>query len=687
LEHRVRIGSDIGGTFTDIVTATSDGRFVVTKVPSTPPDFATGLVNGVEQGVHMSRGKPAEVQEVLHACTVATNAILEHRGAKTGLFTTRGFRDVLELRRIRVPRLYDPQYERPEPLVPRELRFELEERTAADGSVLVSLSDAEIERALDLCRKHELEAVAVCFINSYRNPEHERRLGEALRRELPSLYVSISVDVLPEMREYERTSTTVINSYVGPPVSRYLSRTRETLQGRGIRAPLVLMQSSGGVATAQEIEKLPAQIIECGPAAGVVGAAKLAAAVGISDVIAFDMGGTTAKASLIEKGSLFMSDTYEVGSEQSFGGVMAGGAGYALRLPVIDIAEVGAGGGSLVSIDKAGAIQVGPQSAGAVPGPACYGKGNMQPTVTDANVTLGYIGALAGGSLPIDAALARDAIQKAVVERIGGTVEAAAHGIRQVANARMARAIKSVSTYKGRDPRACVLVCYGGNGGVHGPDLAKLMQIKEVLVPPAAGVFSALGLLCADMEGIRMVPVNSSIHAIAGSRLRALVEQGGKELLASPQLAGGIVEASAMMRYEGQLFELAVRIPEGAYGDVGRLTTAFEEEHQRTYGHRPYGNHPVEITSLRVAVRRPSRSPIEAALAALEPVTENMPARNCYFGAEAGWLETPVVSRGVIGRTPRQGPVIVQDVDGTTVVPPDATVWRDPMNNLRISFL
>ncbi|WP_439590493.1 hydantoinase/oxoprolinase family protein [Hydrogenophaga sp.] len=685
----MRIGSDIGGTFTDIVTATGDGRFFVTKVPSTPPDFATGLVHGVETGLRSASGQPDEVAEVLHACTVATNAILEHRGALTGLFTTKGFRDVLELRRIRVPKLYDPQYERPEPLVSRELRFELEERMAADGSVLQSLSDDEIARAITLCKTHSLEAVAVCFINSYRNAENERRLGDALRRALPGVYVSLSVDVLPEMREYERTSTTVINSYVGPPVSKYLSKTRETLQGRGIHAPLVLMQSSGGVASAQEIEKLPAQIIECGPAAGVVGAAKLAAAVGISDVIAFDMGGTTAKASLIEKGRLFLSDTYEVGSEQSFGGVMAGGAGYALRLPVIDIAEVGAGGGSLVAIDKAGAIQVGPKSAGAVPGPACYGKGNTQPTVTDANVALGYIGALAGGTLPIDPDLARDAIQKAVVDRIGGTIEDAAHGIRQVANARMARAIKSVSTYKGRDPRHCVLVCYGGNGGVHGPDLARLMQIKEVLIPPAAGVFSALGLLCADMEAARMVPVNASIASLDSKMLRLLIEDGRSALVASSTslLVGGDLDAFAMMRYEGQLFELAVQIPEKAYeGHLEALATAFEEEHEKTYGHRPHQQHPVEITSIRVTLRRPSKSPIREALAALELSVEVNPDRRCYFGSGFGWIETPVVSRGKVGRDPQTGPLIVQDVDGTTVVPPDASVYRDELNNLRINF-
>lgn len=685
----MRIGSDIGGTFTDIVTATADGRFFVTKVPSTPPDFATGLVHGVEKGLRSSGGSPASVDEVLHACTVATNAILEHRGARTGLFTTRGFRDVLELRRIRVPRLYDPQYERPEPLVPRERRFELNERVAADGSVLQALTDDEIARAVVLCKEHALEAVAVCFINSYRNPENEHRLGEALRRELPGAYVSLSADVLPEMREYERTSTTVINSYVGPPVSKYLSSTRDTLSSRGIKAPLVLMQSSGGVASAQQIEKLPAQIIECGPAAGVVGAAKLAAAVGVSDVIAFDMGGTTAKASLIEKGRLFLTDNYEVGSEQSFGGVMAGGAGYALRLPVIDIAEVGAGGGSLVSIDKAGAIQVGPKSAGAVPGPACYGNGNEQPTVTDANVVLGYILSLAGGTLPIDAALARQAIQQAVVDRIGGTIETAAHGIRQVANARMARAIKSVSTYKGRDPRICVLVCYGGNGGVHGTDLARLMQIRQVLVPPAAGVFSALGLLCADMEASRTVPVNADLDSLTSATLKELVEGGRVALAATStsQVAGGELDASAMMRYEGQLFELAVRIPDTAYeGNLSALSQAFEAEHERTYGHRPHHKHPVELTSIRVTLRRPSQSSIQEALAAMNPAPDTLPPRDCYFGVGAGWVRTPVVSRGTIGREPSQGPFIVQDLDGTTVVPPDATVYRDEMNNLRITL-
>jgi len=685
----VRIGSDIGGTFTDIVTATKDGRFFVAKVPSTPPDFATGLVDGIEAGIRQAGGQAAEVTELLHACTVATNAILQQRGARTGLFTTRGFRDVLELRRIRVPRLYDPQYERPRPLVPRELRFELEERIAADGTVLTALSDSEIERAIALCRQHALEAVAICFINSYRNPEHEQRLGDALRRVLPDVYVSVSVDVLPEMREYERTSTTVINSYVGPPVSRYLSTTRETLRQRGIHAPVVLMQSSGGVASAEEIEKLPAQIIECGPAAGVVGAARLAAAAGISDVIAFDMGGTTAKASLIEKGRLFLSDTYEVGSEQSFGGVMAGGAGYALRLPVIDIAEVGAGGGSLVSVDKAGAIQVGPQSAGAIPGPVCYGKGNRQPTVTDANVALGYIGELAGGTLPIQPELAREAIRLWVVERLGGTIEEAAFGIRQVANARMARAIKSVSTYKGRDPRSCVLVCYGGNGGVHGPDLARLLQIRQVLIPPAAGVFSALGLLCADLEATRTVPVNARLDQLTPQSLKRFIESGHETLAAQSgaSFADASLHALAMLRYEGQLYELAVQIPDLAFSDdLDALRAAFEQEHERTYGHRPHGHHPVELTSLRVALRRPSRATVRTALAALESGHQRVAERQCYFGSEWGWITTQVVGRQSISRQAVEGPIIIQDVDGTTVVPPQASVFRDDMNNLRIEL-
>jgi N-methylhydantoinase A len=690
----VRIGSDIGGTFTDIAVVGSDGELFIAKVPSTPADFAAGLIEGVRGALASAAKEMSSVTEVLHGCTVATNAILEQRGARTGLFTTYGFRDVLELRRIRVPRLYDPLYEKPKPLVPRELRFEIDERVAADGTVIKPLSDESVRAALALVERHALEAVAVCLLHSYRNPAHELTLGTALRHAFPDLFVSLSVEVLPEIREYERTSTTVVNSYIGPPVSRYLASTKSSLVRAGICAPLILMQSSGGVASAEEISRLPAQIVECGPAAGVIGAAKLSAAMGLSDVITFDMGGTTAKASLVENGRVFLSDTYEIGSEISSGGIMAGGAGYALRLPVVDVAEVGAGGGSLVSVDRGGAICVGPRSAGADPGPACYGRGNTAPTVTDANLVLGYIGtqSLAGGHIRLDSDLARKAIDTAVCAKLGGSIEDAAFGIRRVANARMARAIKSVSTFKGRDPRRCVLIAYGGNGGVHGPDLARSLEIKRVLVPPAPGVFSALGLLWADLEASAIVPIHRPLQALDPISIRNSVEKIRPALTASlgDRATNAVLSCAALMRYEGQAYELEVAVPLEEVDSPALLSTLrerFELEHLTTYGHKPHHDHGVEVASLRVRLRRPSSSTVDGLLQSLRPESKKRPSRACYFGKDYGLIETKVLMRGAIPATAVSGPMIIEDIDGTTVIPPDAMVSRDRLNNLLIDCM
>ena len=386
---RLRVAADIGGTFTDVAFIGEDGVVTTRKVPSTPDDYARAVVDGITALIAQWGLQPDDVGEVLHGCTVATNAILEGKGAKTALVTTKGFRDVLELRRIRMPRLYEPLYVKPKPLAPRQRRFEVAERLAADGRVVVPLDRDDVMAAVRGIRESGAEAVAVAFLNAYADGRHERIVGDILRRELPDCFISLSVDVLPEIREYERTSTTVINAYLGPPVKAYVDSLVNRLDEAGLKGRLLIMQSSGGMLDAATVMDKPVQIVECGPAAGVIGSLHLGRLIGRENLITLDMGGTTAKASLIENDRLLRTDEYEVGGGISLSSRLVKGGGYALKTPVIDISEVGAGGGSIVWFDRVGQLKVGPQSAGAVPGPACYRSGGEEPTVTDANVVLG----------------------------------------------------------------------------------------------------------------------------------------------------------------------------------------------------------------------------------------------------------------------------------------------------------
>ncbi|MEM6744823.1 MAG: hydantoinase/oxoprolinase family protein, partial [Pseudomonadota bacterium] len=430
----LRVAADIGGTFTDVALIRGDGTVATRKVASTPEDYARGVAEGILELVEVEALSPEEIGEVMHACTVATNAILERKGAKTALISTEGFRDVLEMRRIRVPRLYEPLYVKPPALVPRKRRFEVVERLDFRGEVLTPLDEASVARAVEAVRASGAEAVAVCLLHSYANPAHERRIGEVLAAELPGVYVSLSVDVLPEIREYERTSTTVINSFVGPPVKGYLDSLRARLGEAGLPRDFFVMHSAGGIVDGRTVVEKPAQIVECGPAAGVIGARAVMLEAGFRDAISFDMGGTTAKASLIEGGRVARADDYEVGGGISLSSKLAKGGGYALKLPVIDISEVGAGGGSIVWRDRAGALKVGPKSAGARPGPACYGMGGEAPTVTDANMVLGYLNpeALAGGAVTVDSELSREALRRVVAGPMGIELDEAAHGVHEL---------------------------------------------------------------------------------------------------------------------------------------------------------------------------------------------------------------------------------------------------------------
>jgi N-methylhydantoinase A len=687
----LRVAADVGGTFTDIACLSPDGELSTCKIPSTPDDYARAVIEGIRLLTRSLGADPQDFAEVSHASTVATNTILEAKGARTALVTTAGFRDVLELRRIRVPRLYEPLYEKPAPLVPRRHRYEVRERLDALGRVVTPLDDTEIQELAATLAQAGFEAVAVSLLHAYANPAHERRIAEALRAALPDCFVTVSSEVLPEIREYERTSTTVVNAYVGPVISRYLRSLQQRLAQDGIGARLVMMQSSGGTIDVRQVIERPAIVVESGPAAGVVGAARVAVRAGHDNVITFDMGGTTAKASLIDRGEIASTDEYEVGGGISMSGGLAKGGGYALKLPVIDVSEVGAGGGSIVRIDAGNALKVGPESAGAIPGPACYAKGGTEPTVTDANVVLGYLNpyGFAGGTVPIDCELARAAIQK-IADRLGLGLMEGAYGIHRLANTTMTRAVKAVSTYRGRDPRDFTLFAFGGNGGIHASSLAYELQIRQVLVPPAAGVFSAVGLLCADREAMRSVaflrPLETGNVTQALERCAALEEQTRADLGASEDT---VVRWRAALRYAGQGFELAIELPRNVASrtdPVEDIRAAFEREYRRTYGHELEG-HRLQFVALRVSAAVPPRGAQTVTRLRSAPHRAAREAsRKAYFGARHGLLDTPVIGREALEATPQPGPLIIEEYEGTTVVPPQATALRDAFGNIVVAL-
>ena len=718
-----RAAADIGGTFTDVAVLTPDGRLATRKLPSTPHNYADAVIAGVCSLLEELESPLDGLEELLHGCTVATNAILEGKGAPTALLTTRGFRDVLELRRVRVPNLYEPLYERPPPLVPRQFRFEVGERTGPRGEVLRPLDEADVRAAAERIRAAGIEAVAVCYLHSYSNAGHERRTGEILREILPGAFISLSVDVLPQKLEYERTSTTVINAYVGPPVKHYVRSMVSQIHDAGIGGRLMVMQSSGGILDADAVAESPARIVECGPAAGVVGARHFAARAGFDNVITLDMGGTTAKASLIEGGRITFAEEYEVGGGMSSRSALMGGGGYALKLPVIDISEVGAGGGSIAWLDKAGSLKVGPQSAGAVPGPACYDTGNDEPTVTDANVVLGYLNpeSLAGGSVPVRPERAQEAIRARLADPLRRDVVETAFGVHTVANANMMKAVKAVTTYRGRDPRDFTLIAFGGSGGVHAVDLARVLQVRRVVLPVAAGVFSALGLLFSNLEMNETVPF---LHLAAGAPLDEAERRYEALAKRISAVVGGPRDdirfsRQADVRFAGQAYELTVpfgEVPDegdgkqgengvdpGANGQTGAslpvpddarldaravadLCGRFEAEHLARYGHAFSGEFPVEIVNLRlVGTRRPAGS-VEPARFDSASHAGPDERRDVYFGPAAGLVETPVIGRGRLGTEPCPGPMIIEEYEGTCVVPPDCSAGLDGLGNVVIEL-
>jgi N-methylhydantoinase A len=687
---RVRIAVDIGGTFTDIALLADAGLIHQSKISSTPDDPSVAVVEGVAQLLAELSVDPAAVAEVLHGTTVGSNTILQRKGARTGLITTRGFRDVLEIGRIRMPDMFDLTWDKPAPLVPRRHRLEVTERMAADGSVVEPLSEANVVAAGEALVAQHIEAAAVVFINSYRNPVHELEAAAILRARFPKLLVTTSCAVLPEMKEYERTSTTVVNAYLLATMRAYLQRLQEGLRGIGVKAPILVMTSNGGMLAADVTCEKPVMVVASGPAGGVIGAARLGIARDDRDVIVFDMGGTTAKAVIIEDGRPTMTSEYEFRDGISTSSRFIKAGGYMLKVPAIDIAEVGAGGGSLASIDHGGLLVVGPQSAGAVPGPACYGLGNDRPTVTDANVVLGFINpnSLAGGKLAIDRSRSEAAIQNHVGKPLKLPLADAAHGIRAVANAAMARAVRAVTIERGRDPRDLTLMAFGGNGGVHAPDLARQLGIPRVVVPPMSGVFSAIGMLASDVEHTGLKTIGRRIDTMTVDDLRAIKRELQNQVAA--QLAGDGYHAGrtaflweADLRHEGQATELTVPF-EGE--DFAQIRERFVAEYLKTYGYQDHT--PIELMKVRVAGRglRDNRLDFRAMKIAPRAGASGSGTRQISFARGEPALAVDIVDRAAIDDKPRPGPLIIEEFDATIVVPPDARVHKDAIGCIVLEF-
>jgi N-methylhydantoinase A len=681
-----RLGVDVGGTFTDLVLVTQDGRIASRKVLSTSGNYAEAIFAGIRDVLGEAGVAGDSVKELIHGTTIATNAIIERRGARTGLVTTEGFRDLLEIGRLRLMRLYDMDQERPAPLVRRRWRFEVAERLDHRGAVIHPLDRGSVERAVAGIAAERLESVAVCLIHAYANPAHEHAVAALIRKRLPEVYLTLSSEVLPEIREFERTSTTVANAYVMPVLDGYLSSLETGLGAFDIRAPLLTMQSNGGVMTAARARARPVQLIESGPAAGVIGAAAMARQLCLANVISLDMGGTTTKASVVEDYEIRRSSEFEVGGPISRGSRLNKGGGYLLRTPAIDIAEVGAGGGSIVMVDDVGALHVGPNSAGAVPGPVCYDNGGTAATLTDANTTLGYLSqdCLPSG-LRLNANKARSAIAAQVASALGLSLEEAAYGAFLVGCSGIARAVRAVTIERGRDPREFTLIAFGGNGPLFAAEMARTLQIGTVLVPPTPGVFSAVGLLEAELEHHFVRTLNATLAELTDDALDGAFEALSDEAKGLMREAGSpLIERAVDAKYVGQSFELMIPL-RGPRTPVAAIAEIFAREHERTYGHRADGD-PVQIVNVRIVARTP-RDSFPAALRGESSMRGRFGGskRDAYFGEYYGILATPVLDRFDLPRgEPCRGPLLIDEYDATTLVPPGCTVRLDDFNNVVI---
>ena len=669
----LRAGVDIGGTFTDLCLADGDHVLAVGKALTTPRDPAEGVEMVLAETLEQLGVRASDLELIVHGTTLVTNAIIERRGAPTALLTTAGFRDAIEIGRERRYELYDLLVELPKPLVPRHLRFDVTERTLADGSVATELDEQVVERLAHELAESGVAAVAVSFLHSFTNPEHEQRAREAVLRAAPRLRVSLSSEVVPEIREYERSSTTIANVYVQGLVDRYLSDLGRRLERLGFGGRLYVMLSSGGIATVETARRFPIRMLESGPAAGALAAAAFGRTGGHGDLVSFDMGGTTAKLCVIENGNPLVADEFEVDRVYR----LKRGSGLPVKLPVIDMIEIGVGGGSLAFVDALGLLKVGPRSAGADPGPVCYGRGATQPTVTDADLVLGYLDPnfFLGGRMELDVEAAGEAIEREIGSKLGLSVDEAAWGIHTIVNENMANAARIHAVERGKDPGGLPLFAFGGAGPVHATGVASALGSPAVVAPLAAGVMSAFGFLTAPLAFDLVHSWRCTIADADLSRVNdflAQMEGEGAALLAEAGLDPAEIDFDrfAHMRYVGQGHEVRVPLPPGELSDRDELSERFEREYDRLFGRRGPGVG-VEAVTWRVVSSgpRPSlQSTNGSAPVAAEP---RRGPRAAYFPALGGFVETPVFDRyGLQPGFSIVGPAIVEERESTLVVGP-----------------
>jgi len=687
-----RLGVDIGGTFTDaVMMEESTGEIRLIKMSTTPQDPSIGFMNVIQRVLRESRVPAADISYNVHGTTIATNTIIEGKGARAALIATEGFRDVFEIARQIRPKLYDIFCDKPKPLVPRYLCFEVPERLDFAGKVLRPLDEQTVRTVARAIRKEGVETVVVCLLHSYVNPIHERRVGEILREELPGVFVSLSSDLCPEMREYFRASTTAINAVVMPVITRYLGRLEESLSEIGVGAGLHLMTSSGGIMSSQVARREPVHLIESGPAAGVIAAAHLGRLLGMENVISFDMGGTTTKAGLVERGLPKIAPHFEVGSAAVAANTASG---YPVRTPVVDLVEIGAGGGSVAWLDPGGGLRVGPLSGGADPGPACYNKGQQDPCITDANLLLGRINPdyFLGGEHKLYPELAERAVTT-LASRLGMSAIQAANGIIEIANANMAGAIRLISVQRGFDPRDFVLVAFGGAGPMHANALAAQLNIPKVLIPMSPGVTSALGLLVSD---VKHDYVQAHMRPMASVNLQQIdgifeeLESRAWQVLDSEGVRATDITYHRYldMRYVGQSYELRVEAPARKLqaNDAARLNAAFFREHERAYGYAAT-TEPTEVVNLRMSaigsITRPKLRILDRG--ELDSAAGIKAERDVYFSESGGMVRCKVYDRYRLRCGNRvTGPAIVEEIDSTVVIHPGYHADVDVYGNILI---
>lgn len=675
-----RIGIDVGGTFTDFTMIDEDAGVVhFHKVPSTPHDPSEAIATGIGQMLADHGVAPSQVSHVGHGTTVATNLIIERKGARVGLITTRGFRDVLEIGRQTRPHLYDYSVGKPPVAVPREFRAEVDERVNAAGDVLTALDEAQVRDAARRFAKAGIEAVTICFLHAYRNPAHERRAAQIVAEEMPDVYISQSSDVLPEFREYERLSTTVLNAAVGPKMARYLERFLNRVRELDIGHEPHTIHSNGGLMSIATVRQYPVRTCLSGPAAGVVGAAAVGRAIGSLNLVTFDVGGTSTDVSLVCEGRPLFTSHRHV-------------AGYPVKTPMVDIHVIGAGGGSIAWLDDAGALKVGPHSAGAVPGPVGYGRGGQEPTITDAEIALQRLNpvALLNGRMPVYADAAREVIRSRVAEPLGLDMEAAAEGILRIAAANMSRAIRAVSTERGYDLSRFALYAYGGAGPLHAVEVAEECGIPVVIVPQEPGTMCARGILLTDISfdfvqsEISLADVDSwpAISTIFdGLRTQAQDWLASERVDPSLRVCHSAIDA----RYEGQNFEVQVSLDDTGTGGYAEFARRFAEAHEREYGYT-VDDRKVQIINCRMqAVGQVVKAPLAPRHVGGTLQDAARGQRKAYFGPAHGWRETPVYDRDRVPTGARfTGPALLEEMSSTTVVGVGHEASVDEYGNLII---